>query len=54
MENAWTIEVDRLRADNARLTAELETCRARCDIMATWLQIQIQKIREAKAGKGTG
>ena len=54
MENAWTRELDRLRAENTRLAAELKTCRARCEVMATWLQIQVAKIREAKAGRREG
>ncbi|MFH1760315.1 MAG: hypothetical protein ABIA63_04365 [bacterium] len=54
MENEWTRELDRLRAENTRLENELALAYEKIKVREAWLQVQMARLREAKAGRGTG
>ena len=54
MENDWTWELDRLRAENAELKSKLLLANEKIKVREAWLQIQLNRLREAKAGRGEG
>jgi len=53
-ENDWAREIDLLRAENADLKSKLALAYEKIKVREAWLQVQMARLREAKEGRREG